>query len=162
MNFVILDLEWDSAYFVKEHRFINQIIQIGAVKLDENLNIIDTFQKIVKSAISKRLTPRFVELTGISKQMMSEGMPLYNAVEAFNNWAGKDKIILTWSNSDLFAIYEKNFSTPFTIYQVLDNIRNGNETKLTNLYYELYDRQHEIVEKMKLYKEMNKKEEYII
>ena len=106
MNFVILDLEWDSAYFVKEHRFINQIIQIGAVKLDENLKIIDTFQKIVKSAISKRLTPRFVELTGISKQMMSEGMPLYDAVEAFNNWAGKDKIILTWSNSDLFAIYE--------------------------------------------------------
>lgn len=106
MNFVILDLEWDSAYFVKEHRFINQIIQIGAAKLDENLNIIDTFQQIVKSSISRRLTTRFVELTGISKQMMSEGVPLYNAVEAFNNWAGKDKIILTWSNSDLFVIYE--------------------------------------------------------
>ena len=39
MNFVILDLEWDSTYYVKEHRFFNQIIQIGAVKLDEKLNI---------------------------------------------------------------------------------------------------------------------------
>ena len=45
MNFVILDLEWDSAYFVKEHRFINQIIQIGAVKLNYNLEIVDSFQK---------------------------------------------------------------------------------------------------------------------
>ena len=74
MNYVILDLEWDSAYFVKEHRFINQIIQIGAVKLDDNLEIVDSFQKIVKSSISKRLTTRFVELTGITKEMMQKGL----------------------------------------------------------------------------------------
>ena len=58
MNFVILDLEWDSTYYVKEHRFFNQIIQIGAVKLDEKLNIIDTFEQTVKSSISKKLTYR--------------------------------------------------------------------------------------------------------
>ena len=49
MNFVILDLEWDSTYYVKEHRFFNQIIQIGAVKLDEKLNIVDTFEQTVRS-----------------------------------------------------------------------------------------------------------------
>jgi DNA polymerase III alpha subunit (gram-positive type) len=106
MNYVILDLEWDSAYFVKEHRFINQIIQIGAVKLDDNLEIVDSFQKIVKSSISKRLTTRFVELTGITKEMMQKGLPLFDAIKQFNDWAGEDKIILTWSNSDLFVIYE--------------------------------------------------------
>ena len=106
MNFVILDLEWDSAYFVKEHRFINQIIQIGAVKLDDNLEIVDSFQRIVKSSISKRLTTRFVELTGITKEMMQDGISLYDAIKEFNAWVGDEKIILTWSNSDLFVIYE--------------------------------------------------------
>ena len=38
MKYIILDLEWNSAYSVKESRFINEIIEIGAVKLDENLN----------------------------------------------------------------------------------------------------------------------------
>ena len=39
MKYVILDLEWDSTFFVKQKRFINQILQIGAVKLDEKFNI---------------------------------------------------------------------------------------------------------------------------
>ena len=55
MRYIILDLEWDSAYSVKHKRFINQILQIGAVKLNESFDIIDTFEVTVKSAISKRL-----------------------------------------------------------------------------------------------------------
>jgi flagella basal body P-ring formation protein FlgA len=53
MNYIILDLEWDSTFFVKQKRFINQILQIGAVKLNENFDVIDTFEVVVKSAISK-------------------------------------------------------------------------------------------------------------
>lgn len=106
MNYIILDLEWDSTYYVKEHRFFNQIIQIGAVKLDEKLNLVDTFQVTVKSSISKKLSKRFTELTGITKEMMEQGVPLCSAVEAYNKWAGADNIMLTWSTSDLYAIYE--------------------------------------------------------
>ena len=65
MNYIILDLEWDSAYSVIHKRFLNQILQIGAVKLDENFNIIDVFDVTVKSSFSKRLSKRFIELTGI-------------------------------------------------------------------------------------------------
>ncbi len=106
MNYIILDLEWDSTYYVKEHRFFNQIIQIGAVKLDDCLNITDTFQVTVKSSISKKLSKRFTQLTGITKEMMEQGLPLCSAVEKFNNWAGDNTVTLTWSTSDLYAIYE--------------------------------------------------------
>ena len=41
MHYVILDMEWDSAYHKVHKRFVNQILQIGAVKLDENFNIVD-------------------------------------------------------------------------------------------------------------------------
>ena len=44
MNYIILDLEWDSAYSAKHERFINQILQIGAVKLNGTFNITDTFE----------------------------------------------------------------------------------------------------------------------
>ena len=39
MSYIILDLEWDSVYYKPEKRFLNQILQIGAVKLDKNFNI---------------------------------------------------------------------------------------------------------------------------
>ena len=106
MNYIILDLEWDSAYFTKEKKFINQILQIGAVKLDENFNITDTFEETVKSEISKKVTGRFSKLTGITTQMMLAGVPFDTAVERYNAWAGEDTVTMTWSDSDLYSIKE--------------------------------------------------------
>ena len=106
MNYVILDLEWDSTFFVKQKRFINQILQIGAVKLDQNFQIIDTFEITVKSAISKRVTGRFARLTGITSDVMRTGVPFAQAVEKYNAWVGDDTVTMTWSNSDLYTILE--------------------------------------------------------
>ena len=104
MNYIILDMEWDNAYFYKEKRFINQIIQIGAVKLNENFDIVDTFEVVVKSDISKKVSGRFSKLTGITTDMMRSGVPLSQAVEMYNEWSGKDTVTMTWSNSDLYSI----------------------------------------------------------
>jgi inhibitor of KinA sporulation pathway (predicted exonuclease) len=120
MNIIILDLEWDSAYSVKNQRFVNQIIQIGAVKLDENCNIVDTFVSTVKSRLSKKLTRRFIELTGITNEQMREGVPLSKAVELYNQWAGKNTLTMTWSTSDLYTIIEncKYLLTPSTRFHI--------------------------------------------
>lgn len=104
MDFIILDLEWDSAYCKKKSGFINQIIQIGAVKLDQNLNFVDNFSRTVRSAVSKKVTKRFTELTGITTEDMLAGIPLNDAVSEYNEWVGDDFVTLTWSNSDLYAI----------------------------------------------------------
>mgnify|MGYP003301141829 CR=1 FL=1 len=106
MHYVILDMEWDSAYHKLYKRFVNQILQIGAVKLDENLNIVDIFDVTVKSSISKRVSRRFVELTGITKEMMLDGISLGDAVDKYNTWLGYDTVTITWSNSDLYTIAE--------------------------------------------------------
>ena len=120
MNIIILDLEWDSAYSVKNQRFINQIIQIGAVKLNDNCEIIDTFSVTVKSKLSKKLTRRFIELTGITNDMMREGIPLEKAVENYNSWAGKNTLTMTWSTSDLYTIIEncKYLLTPSLKFRI--------------------------------------------
>lgn len=106
MNYVILDMEWDSAYHKLHKRFVNQILQIGAVKLDENFNIIDIFDVTIKSSISKRVSRRFCELTGITKEMMLSGISLEDAVRQYNDWLGEDTVTITWSNSDLYTIAE--------------------------------------------------------
>ncbi len=106
MSYIILDLEWDSTYFVKQKRFINQILQIGAVKLNENFDIIDTFEVTVKSAISKKVTGRFARLTGITSEIMRNGISFDDAVESYNSWVGDSAVTMTWSNSDLYTILE--------------------------------------------------------
>ena len=106
MHYVILDMEWDSAYHKVYQKFINQILQIGAVKLDEDFNIVDIFDVTVKSSISKKVSKRFRELTGITKEMMLDGIPLSEAVTQYNDWLDDDTVTITWSNSDLYTIAE--------------------------------------------------------
>jgi len=106
MNYIILDLEWDSTFFVKQKRFINQILQIGAVKLNQSFEVIDTFEEVIRSSISKRVTGRFARLTGITTDIMRSGIPFEEAVEKYNAWVGEDAVTMTWSNSDLYTIIE--------------------------------------------------------
>lgn len=53
MNFVILDLEWNGTYSRRIKSFINEIIEFGAVKVDEQLHIIDTFEALVRPQVGK-------------------------------------------------------------------------------------------------------------
>ena len=55
MQFVVLDLEWNNTYAKKANGYINEIIEIGAVKLDSELENVDTFSCIIRSQIGKKL-----------------------------------------------------------------------------------------------------------
>ena len=112
MNYIILDLEWDNAYCQKLGKPINQILQIGAVKLDEDFNICDTFEVNIKSALSKKVSNRFALLTGITTEDMLKGIKLEEAFLRYNEWAGTDTVTLTWSNSDLYAIMQNEEMLP--------------------------------------------------
>lgn len=104
MIYIILDMEWDNAFFPPEKKFINQIIQIGAVKLNDAFDVTDTFEVTVRSEITNRVTGRFSKLTGITTEMMRAGIPLKDAVLKYNEWIGENTVTMTWSKSDLYSI----------------------------------------------------------
>ena len=106
MNYILLDLEWDSAYFTKIHGFINEIVEFGAVKLSEDFNEIDRFNIIVRSSLTKKLSGRFKDLTGMTNEEMLSGVPFDEGLKMYKNWAGNDTITLTWSDSDLYVLYD--------------------------------------------------------
>lgn len=125
MEYVIFDLEWDNVFYKKEKRFINQILQIGAVKLDGDFNVIDSFTATIRSAISKRVTGRFAILTGITTEKMLAGIPLEQAVKEFNEFSRNADVTMTWSDSDLYTIVEnemllKNSGVSFNMNFYLD------------------------------------------
>lgn len=63
MSFVILDLEWNGSYSTSLHRFVNEIIEFGAVKVDDEFNITDKFSVLIKPQIGKKLCSKVKELT---------------------------------------------------------------------------------------------------
>ncbi len=54
MNYIVFDLEWNQSHIgsAGEHpRMPFEIIEIGAVKLDENYKVIDEFSRLIKPKI---------------------------------------------------------------------------------------------------------------
>lgn len=93
MNFVIFDLEWNNAYNYKAQTGMNEIIEIGAVMLDERLQIVDTFKQLILPKVSKRLTGRFKDLTHITTdEVKQNGIPFEEAFRDFARWSGADQL----------------------------------------------------------------------
>lgn len=108
MFYVIFDLEWNNAYNYKLKKGMNEIIEIGAIKLDEKLNIVDTFKQLIKPKLSNKLSSRFKNLTHISMDEINDsGIAFENAIEDFSRWSGgENSVFLSWSNSDLYVLID--------------------------------------------------------
>ncbi len=107
MEYIILDNEWNTTFRKVNGKCFNELIEIGAVKLDENLKEISRFSVLIRSTFTKKLSGRFQRLTNINtEEMRKKGMTFQQAISLYTEWAGKDAITLTWSNSDLYVLLE--------------------------------------------------------
>ena len=116
MHYITLDLEWNQAYAQKalavqrrlSLRLRGEVIQIGAVMLDEAMQICGSYQIIVKPKYFKRLHRHVSKLTGISQEQIDVGTPLVEAAERFKKWCGDDFVFLTWGPDDI-PLLKENF-----------------------------------------------------
>lgn len=107
MHYIIMDLEWNNAYVHRTKNFMNEIIEVGAVMLDEELREISEFSCFVKSRIGKKIRSNIKKLTHITNDDMRSGEPFETVMERFMSWIGdEENVILTWGNSDIRVIIE--------------------------------------------------------
>lgn len=109
MNYVILDLEWNSSYSKKSKGFISEIIEFGAVKFDENFNVTGTFSMLVSPQVGKKLSGKVKELTNISnEELAADGNTYTHVISKFKKFLSHDDILMTWGTCDILAIMENN------------------------------------------------------
>ena len=114
MHYITLDLEWNQAYAQKAlmvqkrlcRRLRGEVIQIGAVKLDKNLNPCGSYQIIVKPKYFKKLHKHVSVLTGITQEQMDLGVSLPEAAEKFRKFCGRNFAFLTWGPDDIPMLVE--------------------------------------------------------
>lgn len=119
MSYVILDLEWNGAFCKSAQKFVNEIIEFGAVKLDEKLNVVDTFSSLITPKIGKRLSGKVKQLTKINfEELVDGGVDFFTAAKSFAEFLG-DSTLMTWGTSDIHALienylfYTKDYHIPF-------------------------------------------------
>lgn len=113
MNYIIFDLEFNQVYeSKKENHIISnekcpfEIIQIGAIKLNENLEITKTFDKLIKPHIYKKLNPFVENLTGITINELNLSKSFKDIYEEFITFIKEDKNILcVWGLADIKELF---------------------------------------------------------
>lgn len=107
MQFIVMDLEWNNTYAKKANGYINEIIEIGAVKLDSDIETVDTFSCIIRSQIGKKLRGSVKKLTHLTNDDISSGMPFTKAFSMFRKWIGNEEtVILTWGDGDIRVLLD--------------------------------------------------------
>lgn len=102
MHYIVMDMEWNTAYSKKLGGFMNEVIEIGAVKLNESLEELDSFSVIVKSQVGKRLQSRVKTLTHLTNEDIANGISFQKAVKQFSDWVGiEENTFLTWGDGDI-------------------------------------------------------------
>jgi 3'-5' exoribonuclease 1 len=93
MNYIVLDLEATDS---------KEIIEIGAVKLNEELQIVSEFSSFVKPTINSTLSHYIKKLTNITQDEVNAAQTFPKVLEVFEKWVGEDATFITWSKSDKY------------------------------------------------------------
>jgi DNA polymerase III epsilon subunit-like protein len=108
---IVLDFEFNQAYDFgfgspkADLRCQFEIIQIGAVKVNEKYEIIDSFESLVKPIIYKKIHPFVEKITGLTDADFRKEQGFKEVYTRFREFIGDDVILGTWGGSDVRALY---------------------------------------------------------
>ena len=105
MNYIVLDLEWNQAAN-KKNRYAKilpfEIIEIGAVKLNDGFQIIDTFQEVIRPVVYPKIHHISREVTGFTSADLQQGGHFPEVLKRFLTWSSSSEYrFCTWGPLDL-------------------------------------------------------------
>ncbi len=123
MKHVVIDLEMCrvAKEMKKEFRAKHEIIQIGAVILDENMVVADRISIFVKPEFGW-IDPFIERLTGISQAQVNDAPLLAEAMNIFLEWLPKEDVIaVSWSMTDKCQ-FVKEFGAKGLEFEAMNNL----------------------------------------
>ncbi|MBQ7765348.1 MAG: exonuclease domain-containing protein [Lachnospiraceae bacterium] len=103
MNYVVLDLEWNQP---DKNELVNpdlpfEIVEMGAILLNENRQIIGEFTQIVKPVVYKEMNRITGKLIHLNTKELNYGKSFTDTMKDFFEWCGEEYIFCTWGTQDL-------------------------------------------------------------
>ena len=157
---IIMDLEWNqpvsyntAAYKRVGDKLIFEMIQIGAVKVNENKEIVDSFSQLILPTHYVKLHPRIKRITHITQDELMDAPHFKEALDLFREWCGDDFVLMTWGCDDV-SVLEQNitffgcentfgpiYDLQLSFGDVIQNSKDRKGLKAAMEYYELTEQE---------------------
>lgn len=122
MDYIVLDLEWNQApgKFDKDSMLPFEIVEIGAVKLNDKFEKTGEFNQLVKPQIYKTIHYMTSKIVQVDKEELDEeGRPFVEVCTEFLEWCGNDPVFCIWGTLDLTEL-QRNMC-----YYGMDELTDG-------------------------------------
>ena len=111
MNYIIFDLEWNQpltpeAAITDPLYLSGEIIQIGAVKLNDSFEVVDELRLFIRPTYYTKLHKQISALTHIRDKDLQDAPFFPEAFNQFQSWCGVEFSYITWSMSDMPMLIE--------------------------------------------------------
>ena len=105
---IVLDLEFNPTSRANRRLLRNEILEIGAVKLNAQMEEIGRFSCLVKPELNSIVDPQIVKLTGIRTEDVRNAHGFADALRLFAEWVGPARArICSWSDNDLTQLQKE-------------------------------------------------------
>lgn len=100
MSYVFFDLEWNQGYPHGEANKLDEIIQIGAYRMDSWEDQGTPFVAYVRPSIHKKLHHRVKKMLPLTQEDLEKANPFRRVIRDFFRWCGDDPVFFTWGSCD--------------------------------------------------------------
>ena len=88
--FIDLEMNTTDTRLVRRKELKNEVIEIGAVRMDDAFHPLDRFRIFVRPQYNGVIERKIYKLTGISNGAVSDAVSLPEALNALEAWCGSD------------------------------------------------------------------------
>ena len=100
MSYIFFDLEWNQGYPRNDTEKLDEIIQLGAVRLDDFQAECETFSAYVRPTIHRKLHHRVKSMLPLDQKALSRAQRFPSVISDFFAWCGEGAMFFTWGPSD--------------------------------------------------------------
>lgn len=119
MGYIIIDLEFNNLKninkyyknFLKEHNELkdieleNEIIEIGAVKVDKYMKIIGSMKEYIKPTVFSIINPKVNEITKIDMDILNKkGVSFEEAMSKLKDMFEEGDVLCSWAKDDIVEL----------------------------------------------------------
>ncbi len=121
MNYIVLDLEWNQASdkYSRDFGLPFEILEIGAVKLNRKMKVVDNFDGLIRPQIYHTIHYITTKIINMDKEDLKNGRPFPEVMQEFLDWCGKDYVFCIWGTLDLTEL-QRNM-----VYYGMDELSKG-------------------------------------
>lgn len=106
-HLIVFDLEWNQSSYNPNHRMPHEIIEIGACRVDREYHVVDTFSRLIRPQLYRRLDKHIKQVTGMTEEELASGGRFADVFADFVTWCGDDAQLVTWGRDD-FPVMRRN------------------------------------------------------